>query len=271
MTSARRDGNPVDRVRAIERAFIVLGRLAVGPAGLSEIAESTGLAKSTVLRILSTLEHVDAVQRDHAGHYLVGDGIEELVRFRDSSASLMVTVRPHLATLSAEVGEAAGFGVRVGEMVHHLVQTGPDTAVQVKDYTGHSVPLHVSPSGVVILSHMDTDEIETYLRTTLASYTDRTVTDPGAIRDRLDRTRAEGHTWSLAEFADDLNSVAAPSFAADGSLLGAVGVHGPAYRFPADRRAAITEAVIAAAARLTDAMSRSHSPSIPGPPSSAMG
>lgn len=254
-SSAGEPAQPVGRVRAIERAFVVLQRLAVGPAGLTEISEMTGLPKSTSVRILATLEHVGAVQRDPAGRYVIGPGIEELVRFRDSGATTTMTVRPHLVTLSAEVGEAVGFGIQVGSMVHHLVQAQADVTIQVKDYTGHSVPLHVSPAGVVILAHMADDAVDAYLADDLAAYTSRTVVDPVAIRERLAKTRDEGHTWSLGEFAEDLNSVAAPVHGGDGRLLGAVSIHGPAYRFPAERRSAITDALVAAAGRLTRAAS----------------
>ncbi len=59
-----------------------------------------------------------------------------------------------------------------------------------------------------------------------------TVIAPDEIRARLAQVRSLGYAWVYEEFAEDINSVAAPIFAADGSVEAAVHIHGPAYRFP---------------------------------------
>jgi DNA-binding IclR family transcriptional regulator len=51
------------------------------------------------------------------------------------------------------------------------------------------------------------------------------------------------------EFADDINSVAAPVFDGDGAIVAALHVHGPSYRFPGDRDPDRIADVVAAAAQ----------------------
>jgi DNA-binding IclR family transcriptional regulator len=57
------------------------------------------------------------------------------------------------------------------------------------------------------------------------------VTDAMALRARLARIRADGYAWVRDEFAEGLSSVAAP-VVVGGSVVAAVHVHGPSYRFP---------------------------------------
>ncbi len=234
---------PGKTVRSIERAFEILGLLSMGPSGLAEIASGTGLAKSTCLRILTTLENVEAVNRSDRGVYSLGSGIAELAQFGDTTATLIMVLRPHLTRLAAQTGEAAGFGVRVEDRVQHLVQETVEQAVQVRDYTGHSVPLHVAAAGLAILAHLPRTEQERYLSGPLERYTDLTVVDPDAIADRLAEIRRFGHVWTIDEFAEGLSTVASPVFATDGSVMGAISVHGPSYRFPGEAAASIERVV----------------------------
>ena len=52
------------------------------------------------------------------------------------------------------------------------------------------------------------------------------------LRARLALVAAQPAEWVYGEYDDDINSVAAPVRDASGSVVAAVHVHGPAYRFP---------------------------------------
>ncbi len=240
----------METVRSIERAFEVLRHVALGPATLSNVADSTGLAKSTVVRLLATLERLDAVRKDQWGSYTIGRGVDELARSDDSTAALIVTVRPHLIELSAHVAEAAGFAIQVGNHVQHAVQEEAANAVQVKDYTGNLAPMHIASAGVAIMAHWPDEKINAYLEMDLARYTTNSVVEPDLIRERLERTRSVGYHWAFEEFAEGLTSMAAPVFS-DDTVIGAISVHGPSYRFPAQRKEEITQHVTAAADRFS--------------------
>jgi DNA-binding IclR family transcriptional regulator len=62
--------------------------------------------------------------------------------------------------------------------------------------------------------------------------------------------------WVYGEFADDINSVAAPVFDSDGDAVAALHVHGPSYRFPGDRDPDQVAAGVAAAAQQLSARLR---------------
>jgi IclR family transcriptional regulator, acetate operon repressor len=240
-------------VQSIDRAFQVLKALAVEPSGITELAQRIGLPKSTVARLLSSLEDQGAVTRVADGNlYSIGIGLVELAGAIDSTAGLTTAVRPHLVWLSSQLGEAAGFSVPTGYAIQYTAQVESPNPVQVRDYTGLAVPMHIGPSGLCVMAHWPGEEVDRYLSRSLEAYTVNTVVDPMSIRDRLSQIREDGHFWIHEEFAEGINSVAAPVLANGGRALGAIHVHGPTYRFPADGESdRIAEAVMGAAARFS--------------------
>jgi DNA-binding IclR family transcriptional regulator len=239
-------------VQSIERAFRVLRALAVGPAGITELAARVDLPKSTVARLLATLEAMDAVEREVDGRaYRIGMGMVELAGAIDATAALATAVMPHLTRLAAAVGEAAGFGVPTGYSMHYLVQVESPSAVQVRDYTGLSVPMHIGPSGLCVMSRWPEADLRRFLARPLEAFTGHTITDPTLIRKRLADIRQSGHCWIHEEFAEGINSVAAPVFDAGRRVLGAIHIHGPAYRFPGEKPDMIASQVMESAARFS--------------------
>ena len=72
------------------------------------------------------------------------------------------------------------------------------------------------------------------------------------MRERLRGVQVDGYAWTSDEFAEGINSVAAPIVNAAGDVSAAVHVHGPSYRFPpAGAETTIALHVLAAAARIS--------------------
>ena len=130
------------------------------------------------------------------------------------------------------LAEAVGLAIPAGYDVHYIGQVDCANPVQVRDWTGVSLPMHVVPSGMVVLAHWPDEAIARYLSRKLDRYTPGSVTDPRLIRERIERVRDEDVSWMEEEFAEGISSVAAPLFNAAGVVVGALHSHGPTYRFP---------------------------------------
>lgn len=220
-------------VQSVERAMSLLRALSVAPAGVSELAGLVSLPKSTVARLLATLEATGAVDRvDDSTEYQIGQGLLALTGAQDASASMIAAVRPYLAQLADALGEAAGFTVPEGYTMHYLVQVESPQPVQVRDYSGLAVPMHIGPAGLCVMAQWPLDDVQRYLSRPLEAYTARTVVDPPKILARLQQVREVGYLSVDEEFAEGLSSVAAPVFDARHHVVGAINVHGPTYRFP---------------------------------------
>jgi DNA-binding IclR family transcriptional regulator len=244
----------VGSVQSVERAFLVLRCLAGGPAGVTEIAERCDLPKSTVSRLLTTLNELDVVEQMGAGgDYRIGTAILDLAGGITPTAHLVALARPHLADLSDELGEATGLSVLDGTQVHYLDQVDGPHAVQVRDWTGERVPAHLVPSGIVLLAASSADELDRYFDRPLEATTKRSMTDRRKLRERLERVAATGLEWVYEEFADGINSVGAAVRDRGGAAVAAVHAHGPSYRFPGERSVdEIGKLVIATADRVSD-------------------
>lgn len=240
-------------VQSVERAFAILDRLSRGSAGVSEIADSVGLAKSTVSRLLSTLQDLGAVDQSGAGsEYRVGSRIVDISAGAVPGRNLMAVARPHLVELVSLLGEAAGLSVLDGDQVYYVDQIDGDHPVSVKDWTGTRIPAHAVSSGLAMLAYADAERARV-LAGPLEAFTPTTMTDPELLRRRLADVAACGSAWVWEEFSEGINSVAAPVFDADRMPIGAVHSHGPSYRFPGpDQADAIAAQVVLTAKLVTD-------------------
>ena len=220
-------------VQSIERAFLLLRFLALGPLGVTELADRARLPKSTVARLLSALEVERAIEQEPtSGLYRLGSGLIDIAGTVAPGRNLISAARPYLLELADALDELAGLSIIDRGEVYYLDQTESQSEVQVRDWTGERAPLHVVPSGLVVLAHMATAEREEYLAGSLQRCTARTMVDPEALRTRLEQIRSMGYVWVYGEFVEDIHSVAAPVLRGDGKPLAALHVHGPSYRFP---------------------------------------
>ena len=121
MTNGRlkaRGREPRQGGQAIRRAVAVLRTLAVGGekgVPLAEIVQATSLARPTVHRIVHVLIEEGIVERsERTGNYVVGRQVPELALARPSRSPLMVAAEPHLAAVSAQLGDTLFLTVRTG-------------------------------------------------------------------------------------------------------------------------------------------------------------
>lgn len=236
-------------VQSIERAFAILRALAVRPSGVTDLADRVDLPKSTVARLLNALETEGAIEQTQAGgEYRLGPAIEEIAGGSTQGRSLIAAAQPFLVDLSEQTEEASGLDTLDGRYVQFMdmVQSGQD--VQIRDWTGEGGPAHSLSAGIAILAHLDEAEVEAYIEGGLEAMTQATLVTADELRERLVQARSAGYAWVYEEFADGINSVAAPIFGPEG-VVAALRIHGPTYRFPDPDRSHDIGLLVADAAR----------------------
>ena len=169
------------------------GCLAGGPAGVSQIAERVGLPKSTVSRLLSTLQTLGAVEQVSAGGaYRVGEAIVELASAASPGRSLADIARPHVQDLVA-TPSAKQPASRCSTVIESFI---PDNelnhAVQIRDWTGERLPPRrlLRPRTAPRVSDDDRGLLAQAARTVHAG----TMIDPSKLRKRLAAIRSA--RWS---------------------------------------------------------------------------
>lgn len=115
-TEAPAPGWAAPGVSALERGLLVLDALATPgpPPGLAELARRTGLYKSTLLRLLASLERLGHAVRQPDGRYRLGPALLRLGHAYSAGFDLRAALDPALARLAAATREAASFFVREG-------------------------------------------------------------------------------------------------------------------------------------------------------------
>jgi DNA-binding IclR family transcriptional regulator len=241
------------RIAAVSRATAVLDELAAGPGelGTNELARRIGVNPSTASRLLGTLEAARLVEQVPAnGRYRLGLRLLELGNAALERLDLRAIARPHLEELVAETGETATLSVP-GErdaVTVDFVQS--PSSVQSVARLGRPSVAHATAAGKVLLAFgeipLPTGRLE--------RFTARTLTDPEKLAAAVARARAQGWAEAAGERERDLNAIAAPLLAADGRLVGILGLQGPEGRFDREARQAAVAPLLAHSVAVSEAL-----------------
>lgn len=222
------------------RSTLVLDAIAEGrgPLTLTELASRTRLPRSTVHRIVQSLERALYVVRvpDRPG-YTLGPG---LLKFgMNAHLRLLSGNRPQLAALAREVNENVELAIFSGREVVIVDQVASPDRLRGVTKVGKSFSLHASCVGMVLLAQLPDTQVDELLTGPLTRFTEHTVTDPAAIRVRLDEIRETHIAFDVEEHDIGICAVATGMVGPTGALQ-AIAVVMPTPRF-ADKKAAAVQ------------------------------
>lgn len=236
-------------VGTVQRAIAVIHALAGSgeDLGTNEIARRVGINPSTVSRLLATLAGDQMVARvGDTGRFRLGPRLVELGNLALARIDLRQMCRPHLEALTDSTGETATLSLpyQEGTITVDFVQS--PSSVRSVAWVGRPSVAHATATGKVFLAHAGT------LPTgRLPAYTSRTITDPAALVREVHRARDRGWALAVGEREEDLNAIAAPVLAADGALVGVIGLQGPASRFRPRRMRGTVDLLLGHASQLS--------------------
>lgn len=247
-------------VQSLERGLAVIRAFGADTPSLtlSEVARSTGLTRAATRRFLLTLGDLGYVRSDGRRFELTPRVLELGYAFL-SSIDLPEVSEPHLERLVAEVHESSSVSVLDGDDIVYVARVPTRRIMNVGITIGTRFPAHATSMGRVLLAALPDHELEPLLRTLHAEHrTDRTVTDPAALRTILEEVREQG--WALVdqELEIGLRSIAAPVHARDGRVTAAVNVSGAAATSSIERlRDEYLPALLRTAAQIDEALRHS--------------
>lgn len=233
-----------DRALAILAAFTE----ARPDVGVSALARELEIHKSTVSRLLATLEGRGLVRRV-GDRFVPGPELARLGSLATRGLALLPAARPVLALLAEETGETVNLAVREGDQARNVHQVATAHFVGLTDWTGRATPLHATANGKALLAFGSAA-----VPAELEALTERTIVVAGELAAELDRTRRRGYAVAAEELELGLNSVGAPIFDASGSCVAAVSVAGPSYRVSPRRLAALGRACADAADEISGSL-----------------
>ncbi len=218
-----------DTVAVLAKAMALIDCIAEeGEVTPARLAELTGEPRSTVYRLLASLQELDLVEPGRRrGTYLLGVklfrlGSSVVSRFDERQAALPVMERIH-----DEMGETTFLCVRRGDEAVCIDRIDGSRVNLLALRLGGSLPLHVGAAARALLAFEPPAEWEEYLdRRTLEPLTPQTPATREAVLEELRATRARGYSISDQDVTPGVGAVGAPIFDHTGRVRAALSVGG---------------------------------------------
>lgn len=203
---------------AVDRALSLLGAFHPGDQSLSlqELAERTRQHKSTVLRLLASLQFAQWLLRTADGRYRLGPAVARLHAVYASSFSMEELVMPLLRDLVRATGESAAFHVRQGDARLCLYRVDSPNPVRDHIQAGELLPLDRGAGGRVLMAFS------------------------GATGEIYDQVRRERIAVLKGDRVPQLAGISAPCFDARSQLVGAITLTMPVERLKVEQEREVT-------------------------------
>ncbi|WMY79294.1 IclR family transcriptional regulator [Citricoccus sp. I39-566] len=205
--------------------------------GVTEIAAQVGLHKSSVSRILATLEQEQVVERDEASRkYRLGLGLIAVAGPLLAGLDVRRIAMDDLRALSEATGETAALNIWDGTAAVTVEQVPSRQQVKHTSVLGSRYATGLSASVQVFLAHEPAERVQGLLdagRIVFDAPTDGT--DPAAYPERLAAVRRDGHAVNHGETQADEAGIAAPVTDHRGEVVATILLAAPRYRVPAER------------------------------------
>lgn len=235
-------------VRAVERALDILLCFTSGTdLAMTEIAERTQLHKSTVHRLLATLEAKGFIVRDPATErYRLGLRVWELSAHLSTSDEPSAVCLPEMERLRDTLGETISLYLRDGYERIRIQAVQSDQAIRRVAPVGVRLPLYVGASSKVLIAFSEPAEQAEIM----ASLAWPPSIDQDGFRAQLDEIYRMGYAISVEEREPGAAAVSAPVFGRSGKCVAALSVSGPSSRLTRSRLHGHAPDILEAARRM---------------------
>lgn len=246
-------GAATQSTQSVDRAVTLLQLIAsAGSARVGDLARELGVHKSTVSRLLTTLERRGIVNRvDDQGTFELGSTLVHLATAVSRPQRLIDIARPTVLRLANDERLTVCLSRLIdNNSVVTIDQTNGPSAIGGIDWVGRPWPAHTGAAGKILLAHLGPDELTRALSMGLRRYTQETVCDVPTLRRQLTHIRQEGIAIVRDEHEVGLSAIAAPVYAHD-RIVAAISLSGPTSRFVQEDLSLLARKIHAGAAEIS--------------------
>lgn len=234
--------------QSLDRALTLLSELATGAKTLDQLAEQIEVHKSTVLRLLRTLESHHFVRREGTRYYRLGSALFDLANQALEDRDVRRSSQSALAELNARTGHTVHLATyEDGEVVYVDKYEGRHS-VRMYSRVGKRAPVHCTAVGKVLVAAMAPAR-----RTEIAEAIDyvvltgNTITNSADFVAELEKVAERGYAVDNAEHEDFIHCIAAPIRGPNGEVLAAASMSIPKILLDFDGLLALVPELVAAA------------------------
>jgi DNA-binding IclR family transcriptional regulator len=222
-------------IESIKRAIQVLNSFTLNEKelGVTELSKRLNLHKSTIHRILITLEDEGFIVKNQITQkYYLGMKLFKLGNILQNQMEIRSLALPIMKELAQKTEESIDLNiVSDGKRVSiEKVESSQDIRHIIQ--LGKSLPLYCGGSGKALLAFLPEEEIDRFIKETkLEKLGPNTITDPEKLKGHLIKIKKNGYAISFEERLLGSISIAAPIKDYSGKLVASLSVSGPISRF----------------------------------------
>ncbi len=216
------------RVQSVDRALDILDCFSFQnrEMNLSDVVRKTGLNKTTAKRLISNLADRGFLQQDPVTkQYQLGMRLFELGGIVFSSFSLRHAAAYPMSRLQNETGATVLLGTRMDDELVYVDKREGKGMIRISSDIGWRRPLHYGMLGMVLMAHLDSEEVRRILKgTSLQAHTPFSITDENAFSLRLEGIRKQGYIVEHQEAVEGVIGIAASIRDYSRKVIAALGI-----------------------------------------------
>lgn len=199
-------------IQVAEKLFQVIELLAEnGPMGIIEMSNSLGYHKSTIHRLVTSLQYMGYIRQDEESlKYSLSLKILEIGSKILEQTNIASLIHPALKQLSEQTGETVHLVRREGtEAVYIDKVESKGSSIRMVSRVGSRIPLYCSGVGKALLAELNNEEIrEIWDASEIRPLTPKTIVSFDKLMERIESVRREGYSTDDEENEEGVRCIA---------------------------------------------------------------
>lgn len=201
------------------------------PISLKILSADTGLHPSTAFRILSAMMEAGFVEKDTAGHYMLGKKLVSLAGKVRRGVDLREQALDIMQSLRDAIGETVNLTVREGDEVIYIERVTPNRMMRVEQVIGSRAPLHVTAVGKLMLAELGDNFMHAYAnRTGLKRFTAHTITTEKDLLNSVYHDKQLGFAYDNEEAEEGVGCIGVLLYDSSKNVVGGLSISAPIDR-----------------------------------------
>ncbi|PFQ17388.1 IclR family transcriptional regulator [Bacillus cereus] len=201
---------------------------------LTEMVRLTNMPKTSVYRLIGSLEEMAFLQKNEKGKYRLGVVFLRFGQLVSQRLSVRNIAIPYMKELRDSLGQAVNFNLIIQDDNDAIYVEKMEGVQPVRVYTavGRRAPLYAGACPRILLSYFSEEEKRRYIEEVdLKQFADGTIVDKEQLLEVLQMAKKEGYTISYSELENHTAAIAAPIFASDGTVVAGISISGLAIEY----------------------------------------
>lgn len=243
-------------VTTLGKALSILELIAdLGAVRPVELAHGTGLSRSTVNRLLATLQEKGYVESRDDKYFQLGFKMFVIGNSVPKRNQLAAIARPHLVRLAAISQENVNLAVLHNRQVLYIDKVESPHYVKLDKDIGSTDPVHCTALGKVLLTGLTERELELSVSALdLTPKTRSTITRPDALIASVKEAEKERFATDMGELSEEIRCMAAAVMDREKRVIAAISISAPANRLSLERMAELQPLLREAASGISKTM-----------------